>query len=666
MPSSKTLWRPATRPDLLAVLFLLASAAHALTWTTHGPVGGAATDVAFAASSPRVVYATNGAGVFRSDDAGDTWRDVSGPVARASHIAVDPTNPDVAYVAAAITHLYKTTDGGATWRDLGAALPSGVIPSAILIDPTNASTVYLGSRCGPIGFKGPPSPEALTGSPFAGAGLYKSTDAGATWVPKMNGLTDRSFGVCIEELSLDPASPQHLYASPVYSDGGDSQSFDGAETWTRAPAFVPSDAIADNPALPNVRYGVNGVTPKFLASSDSGVTWQEIGARGLPAVGVRTIAVDPETGRLFMGTDLGVYRSGDGGVDWLDAGAKAAPVSRIAVDRGAGFVFAAGGAGVQRMPLPLGPWTTLTLNDASSNVIRLAADPNDSATVFASGIEYGGPAPVFQHGRISVTHDRGASWQLVQEADNVFYSTLVVDGGHRLYVDAATAADPRRAGWIYRTIRASFTASFEYSRDAGASWTSTRLPFVSNSGIIAIDPSNPSTIYTSAGTGPGIARSSDAGVSWQIIYTGIDPGSTAIMQVAPSRSSTLYRAAYVNAAIGTCTNGGAYPFFRSDDGGVTWTRFSWPGQCASQPRAMAIDPRDARSVWVVSGNGRLFHTADGGETWDIPDQPPGSIISIGITDLAFSADGATLHAAVFGQGVWEAAIAGPRHRAAAH
>jgi len=660
---SKTLSPPGIRIrlDVLAVLiFAFAASANALTWSTHGPIGGRVTDVAFSPAAPRVVYVSTTAGIFRSDDGGDSWRDISGSLAGVTHVTADPTNVDIAF-ATTQQHLYKTTDGGATWHDLNALLPDGILPSALRIDPSNPSTIYLGSRCGPIGFKGAPSPDSLTGNPFQGAGVYKSVDGGATWTSQLNGLTNRPFGVCVEELALDPQSPQSLFASPVYSDGGYSQSFDGGATWSRAPGGVPASGIVVNPSLPNVHYGLSAIAQAYFVSFDGGLTWQRAPTNGVNSFHpLRAIDIDPQTGRLFLATDSGLFRSGDGGVNWIDAGTTL-PVSRIAVDRGAGFAFAATPVGALRMPLPLGEWSSLAIADPSANVVSVAGDPIDPSTAYALTVDYYVVSQEpGQHARVFVTHDRGASWQQQLEAKLNGVPGLSVDGGHNLYLDSTITADPRRAGYIYRTLRG-FASSLQVSRDGGRTFTNVTVPTSGSAGFVAIDPSNPSTLYVASeptSANEDIAKSTDSGVTWNVIYHGgsNDSGMTVLMAVAPSSSKTLYR---IGASFAACPFG--YAVYRSDDSGVSWTHLTWPEECRSEPRRLIVDPRDARSVWILSGSGRIVHTADGGATWEIPDQPPGSV-----TDLAFSADGVTLHAAVAGNGVWEAAITGPHKRPAGH
>jgi hypothetical protein len=96
-----------------AALLLLPASLFALDWSTHGPTGGAVAQIAISPAAPLVVYAASGAGVYRSDDAGDTWHAVGGSLNAVTQLAVDPTNADVVYAATAQS-VYKSTDGGAS------------------------------------------------------------------------------------------------------------------------------------------------------------------------------------------------------------------------------------------------------------------------------------------------------------------------------------------------------------------------------------------------------------------------------------------------------------------------------------------------------------------------------------------------------------------------
>ncbi len=654
-------------------LLLLPGSLFALDWSTHGPNGGAVAQVAFSPAAPRVVYAAGGAGVFRSDDAGDTWRATGGFLNDVTQLAVDPTNADV-LVATAGSNIYKSTDGGATWRDVTGLLTS-LRPSALVVDPANHSTLYLGSRCGPIGFKtGASSVSAAdvdSSNPFAGAGVYRSVDGGETWTGQSNGLGGRYFSLCVEELTLDPETPQHLFTSPVYTDGGFSESYDGGATWTRASADVPGLVVADHPVLPLTRYGVTSLSGfgQFLRSGDGGVTWHTVATAGVPASPYRDLKTDPASGRLFLATDNGVFRSGDGGDTWIDAGAPRIPTSRVVVDRAAGYIFAANALGLLRAPIALGVWQQLTLGDPSTKVKQVVADPHDPSTVYCVIADYQiNSAPFAQHGRIFVSHDGGGSWQLLRENDSIEFGSIAVDGAGDLYLNdrdgffryrsatqewtqrttppASTfAADPRRGGFLYAFNSNAFVTVFAVSSDGGETWQSVKPPLLDGVESVVFDPAQPSTVY--AGGLGGLARSTDSGMTW----SPLSEGDMRILAIAPSNRLRIYRAGYTTPDFSQ-----GIGFFRSDDGGASWTPLPLP-ELFGGVLAIAVDPGDAQSVWIIS-SGRIYHSSDGGATLQ------NAALPVPALGLAIAPDGSRLHAATQTFGVWEALVPHARRRAA--
>jgi hypothetical protein len=88
---------------------------------------------------------------------------------RVTALAVDPTNPSVVYLGAAEGGVWKTTNGGTSWTPLTDAQVSLAVGS-IAIDPSNYTTVYVGT-----------GEENFGADAYFGAGILKSTDGGGTW-----------------------------------------------------------------------------------------------------------------------------------------------------------------------------------------------------------------------------------------------------------------------------------------------------------------------------------------------------------------------------------------------------------------------------------------------------------------------------------------------------
>src|SRR4051812_9650513 len=200
--------------------------------------------IAVAPSDHNVVYAgtgeaavrgniSYGTGVFKSVDAGKTWKNIGLKDTR--HIGaliVDPKNPDVVLVAA-LGHIFgpsqergifRTTDGGKTWaRVLWKDQDTGGID--IVFDPQNSNVVFASlwqARRQPWYFS--------SGGP--GSGLYRSEDAGATWKRlEGNGLPDGILGRI--GVSVSGADSNRVYALIEAKEGGLFRSDDGGEKWSR-------------------------------------------------------------------------------------------------------------------------------------------------------------------------------------------------------------------------------------------------------------------------------------------------------------------------------------------------------------------------------------------------------------------------------------------------
>jgi hypothetical protein len=168
---------------------------------------------------PTTVYAAGAGGVFRSIDGGLTWTAGDFPAdLTVSVLAIDPHTTSIVYAGAAGT-VFKSVDAGARWSAAAAGLPANSNRvSAVIIDPQNPRTLYV----------------ATTGAPFAQCsipcqgfndGVFKSMDAGATWIAVNSGLTTPH----VSALALDPRNSNRLYAGTI-GGGIFTISFDPAQS----------------------------------------------------------------------------------------------------------------------------------------------------------------------------------------------------------------------------------------------------------------------------------------------------------------------------------------------------------------------------------------------------------------------------------------------------
>ncbi|MFY7794534.1 MAG: WD40/YVTN/BNR-like repeat-containing protein, partial [Chitinophagaceae bacterium] len=287
--------------------------------------------VAIAPSDEQIVYAGEGentmrgnvseglGGVWRSDDAGRSWRNIGLKDGRhIIRLVVHPRNPDIVW-AAVVGHLFgpntergvfKTTDGGRTWkRTLYVNDQTGA--SDLVIDPVDPNTLYAGT------WRVIRTPYSLE-SGGEGSGLWKSTDGGETWtsLTASRGLPKGVWGIV--GVAVAPSNPDKLYALIENADGGLFASSDAGATWTlqsndnniRQRAWYYTKVFVD-PANEQTVYCPN---VNFMRSRDGGKTFQSLRT---PHGDHHDLWIDPADGnRMIVADDGGAQVSFDAGNNW--------------------------------------------------------------------------------------------------------------------------------------------------------------------------------------------------------------------------------------------------------------------------------------------------------------------------------------------------------------
>ena len=359
--------------------------------------------LAVAGSDPNVIYAgmgeacvrgnaSGGDGVYKSVDAGKTWRNVG--LKDSYHIGavvVHPKNPDLVYVAA-LGHLwgpnaergvYRSNDGGATWKQVLTRGPEAGA-SDLSMDPTNPRVLYAAfwnvSR----------KPWRLdSGGP--GSGLWKSTDGGDTWsdISRAPGLprgVEGRIGV-----TVSPVNPERVWAIVEAADGGVFRSDNAGRTWTkvndqnilRQRAWYYSNIYAD-PKSADTVYALN---TGFYRSIDGGRTYAAIRN---PHGDNHDLWIAPDNPlRMIESNDGGAAVSNDGGLNWSsEDNQPTAQFYRVALDND--FPYHAYGAQQDNTTVRTATRTTaggITDKDwydvGGGESGWIAPDPRDSEIVYA-------------------------------------------------------------------------------------------------------------------------------------------------------------------------------------------------------------------------------------------------------------------------------------------
>ncbi|TDQ19053.1 photosystem II stability/assembly factor-like uncharacterized protein [Algoriphagus boseongensis] len=289
--------------------------------------------VAVAESNPDVVYIgggetqlrgsiTQGDGVYKSTDAGKTWKHMGLKETQAiSRIRIHPENENLVYVAA-LGHPYgeneergvfRSKDGGETWEKvLYVSDKAGA--ADLIIDRTNPKIIYASTwqvyrKAWKMWGGGPDSK------------LWKSTDGGDTWkdLTSNPGMPEGPIGKI--GVTVSPANPQRVWAIVEANEGGVFRSDDGGSTWEkvnnerklRQRAFYYSRIYAD-PKDPNTVYGLN---VDFWKSTDGGKTFdKEI---QVPHGDNHDLWIDPNNPlRMISSNDGGGIVSINGGETWTE------------------------------------------------------------------------------------------------------------------------------------------------------------------------------------------------------------------------------------------------------------------------------------------------------------------------------------------------------------
>ncbi len=308
-------------------------------WRNIGPFRGGRSVAATGVVGDINTYymGTTGGGLWKTDDMGLQWKNISDGFFKTGSVgavAVSESDANVVYVGmgehavrGVMTHhgdgVYKSTDAGKTWKKMGLDLTQHI--SRIVIDPKNPNIAWVAAQ-GPLyGY----SPDR---------GVYKTIDGGETW-KKVLYVDDKSG--CVE-LSMDANNSRILYAAmneygrlpwKVISGGKGSglyKSTDGGETWQKIQKGLPEElgkmAVVVAPSNSELVYVlVESNTEKRLGglyvSRNGGESWSRVSAD--PRLTQRAwyyieLFVDPNDENMLYVMSAPALRSIDGGKTWED------------------------------------------------------------------------------------------------------------------------------------------------------------------------------------------------------------------------------------------------------------------------------------------------------------------------------------------------------------
>lgn len=653
------------RPLLLGfALVPLAASAGVGVWTSSGPYGGSATEVAVYEATPSTLFAGGRSGMFRSVNSGSSWQrlQVGLPeVFIAVGLAV-ATNAPVVYTTNGV-RIYRSGNSGNLWVPV-AALPSDVFINDLSLQrgssndlavaasdgvyvssnggsswsgPNPASTdvrfenveyasdgtIYLG-----LGFSDPAF--------FGGAFVLRSLDGGATWNPTPS--QPASIGYTTFLVS-SPAEPSTLIASDGFVM---SISTDGGATWSLRNAPDAGGAcgrllsITAHPTNPQAAFvacrssGVQSTTSLNLANPiwSAWTAANGLTANGIDPLQASAIAVHPNLGvtpTLWVGaTDGGMFRSLNNGTNWnpINQNFQAFNVRALAthpVDTGPGSVILAGqgdtsttNRALMRSPDGGSIWETATSGLNAEQIRSIAIDPTtvdndplstEAFTAYAGGRSDPLPLPANADGSIYKSTDGGNSWATI---DN---GIALVNGVRNMGTVRTVALDPRSCAAPPPVgpcpigagpLLTLFAAGSGVANNANAT-----LPRLSANLYKSTDGGNS---WSASENGlPTGQYFGPIGSSERAILGGVNP-----IVFDPSNTQTIYIGTFLNFFVApgsplepTIANG----VFKSVDGGASWVhasnglpRLFGAASSHHDVLAMAINPANPQTLYAATVN----------------------------------------------------------------
>lgn len=630
--------------------------------------------IAVADSDPNTIYVgmgespirgnvSHGDGVYKSTDAGKTWKRVGlEDTSQIPRIRINPKNPDLVYVAA-LGHVwgpndqrgvFRSKDGGKTWEKiLNRGNKAGAID--LILDPTNPNILYAGFW---EVYRKPWTLES--GGP--GSGIFKSTDGGDTWteITRNNGLPKGTVGKI--GITVSPANPDRIWAIVEAEDGGVFRSDNGGTSWTRVNeerrlrqrAWYYTRIYAD-PKNADTVYVLN---TSFYRSNDGGRTFTGIPT---PHGDNHDLWIAPEDpNRMIESNDGGAQVSFNGGRSWTEQDQPTAQFYRVALDND--FPYNVYGAQQDNSTVRIASRTTdagISTSDwydvGGGESGWIAPSPKDSQIVYAGS--YGGLTTRQDH-RTGQLRDinpypnnpMGAGADVLKYRFQWNFPLLFSPHDpNKLYVAANVLFMSTDEGSSWQIISPDLTRNDKSKQGpAGGPITkdNTSIEYYDTIFTVMESPVQAGTIWT--GSDDGLVQlTRDGGKNW----SNVTPPSSIMpewIQINSIEASPYDAAtAYVAATMYKYDDKKPY-LYKTTDYGKTWKKIVNGIPDTAFTRVIREDPNKRGLLYAGTETG-MYISFDGGEHWqsfqlNLPIVP--------ITDLAIQKRDNELVVATQGRAFW--------------
>jgi len=565
-----------------------------LRYRMIGPFrGGRSTAVTGVPGSPFTYYmGSTGGGVWRTDDAGQNWSNISDGYFGGSigAVAVAPSDPNVIYVGTGSACIrgntsaghgaWRSTDAGRTWSFIG--LPEAGQIGRIVVHSSNPDLVYAAA----LGHAFGKNPER---------GVFRSKDGGATWEHVL-AFNDSTGAV---DLSLNPKNPRILFAGvwraerkpwtliSGAAEGGVYRTMDGGDTWKKMAGGLPAGIVGKvgvtvSPANPDRVWTILEAEPEggVYRSDDGGTTWVRTNSENKlrqRAWYYTHIVADPKDENTVYALNTSLYRSVDGGKTFDPISVPHGDVHDLWINPDRPELMVVADDGGAQVSINHGKTWSTYYNQPTAEFYGVVVDNQFPYRVYGAQQDNTGiSVPVWmssstlypkQHWLYPSACETGPI-ALHPDHPDILWGGCYGGAINRLDLKS----DQRRNVIVYPQLQLGQAA-----RDLRE-----RFQWVAP---IVVSPHDPDVVYHAS---QRVHRTTDGGMTWQTI----------------SPDLTTNNRAHQEAAGGPINN---------DVTGVEIYNVIF---------ALVVSPHDANTLWAGSDDGRVHITRDGGGTWtDIT--PPG-------------------------------------------
>ena len=521
---------------------------------------------------------------------------------RCTALVCDPGNADHIWIGAAGGGIWESQDAGRNWSFKWKSDGPLQIGS-LAIDPSDTKTLYCGTG------------EAnLSADSYPGDGLYRSSDSGATWTawaPSARTSLPRRIGT----VAVDPFDPQHVLVGGIgfgrvsqdNDFGGLHVTSDGGVTWARE-TFISTEnywchKVVFDPTTNGRVFATMtgpGMASGVYRSTDGGKNWIQLKS-GLPStdrIGRTSIAIAPSNPRVIYlvcadatgqnDAVLGVFKSTNSGDSWLDVSSnhfvgegQMSYGNCIAVHPLNPNGVVCGGVDLHRTSNGGATWDVASHWDAKRGTPDYAHADHHMLVMPSSA-----PGRVYSanDGGMDVSEDGGQSWSNRSAGLSVtmYYDIDVAQTDARVFGGGA------QDNGTLVTNTGAVDDVFELLGGDG--------------GWMVIDPRESGHIYASFQSG-GMYRFRN-GASRKVSPPFTPAEKKAIWMVYitidPNNSNTIFT--------------GSTRVYRTRDDGVSWQALT-PVLDGSAISAIEVARADSKHVYVGTENGAFFRSLDGGTTW---------------------------------------------------